>query len=281
MSENLFYVYAHHKPNDAIPFYIGKGSKDRVYSKHERTFWWNNIVQKHGLEIQILWETLDETEAYTKEIEFIKHYGRQNIGTGPLINLTDGGEGASGNILSDDTKQKISEASRRMWDDPIQRTKMLKALNDPEVIARVTAARNTPEYKKTMSEQTINLWKDPSYIQKTLAGMNTTEALQRKSNVTTEVMNRPENKIKMSKRAVEMWKNPEFRKTCSENMIRLWKDPEWRSNTIRNHTKTHCKNGHPITEQGGKRECLICKVQRRKRYYDTVEKPKREPHAKS
>ena len=40
-------------------------------------------------------------EACTKEIEFIKLYGRKDNNTGILVNLTDGGEGTLGVIVSE------------------------------------------------------------------------------------------------------------------------------------------------------------------------------------
>ena len=51
-------------------------------------------------------EDLNKEEAIKKEIEFIKLYGRINLKTGVLANLTDGGEGSQ-NIIYDRSKNKI------------------------------------------------------------------------------------------------------------------------------------------------------------------------------
>jgi hypothetical protein len=46
-----------------------------------------------------------------KEIEFIALYGRKNLGKGSLVNLTDGGEGTIGYVVSIGARKKISENS--------------------------------------------------------------------------------------------------------------------------------------------------------------------------
>ena len=47
-----------------------------------------------------------------KEIEFIKLYGRKNLVTGILANLTDCGDGTIGIEFSQERKDKISKANQ-------------------------------------------------------------------------------------------------------------------------------------------------------------------------
>lgn len=122
--ENIFYVYLLRRPDKiwadgkAQPFYVGKGSGNRV-----RVHLWRkgcnpykeNVVQKiiaMGMEVisEKVYEDLSEEEAFEKERELIKFYGRENNGTGILCNMTDGGEGTSGWELSDETKDKMSNS---------------------------------------------------------------------------------------------------------------------------------------------------------------------------
>jgi hypothetical protein len=108
------YVYRHIRLDKNEPFYIGIGTDGnftRAKEKTRRSDFWNKIVSKTDYEIEILFENIDIEEAKKKEIEFISLYGRKNLGTGTLANLTDGGDGAFGRVFShsEETKKKMSE----------------------------------------------------------------------------------------------------------------------------------------------------------------------------
>lgn len=95
-----FYVYLHRRASDGKVFYVGKGRNRRALSKSRRSQYWQNIVNKHGYTIEYVQTGMQEWWAFEMEIQLIEFYGREN-----LVNLTDGGEGASG--FSDETKEKI------------------------------------------------------------------------------------------------------------------------------------------------------------------------------
>jgi len=107
-----FYVYGHYKTNENIPFYIGKGGGRRAHSKNHRSLLWNNIVNKYGYEIKFIVRNVSEGDSFWLEERLIKAFGRIDLGTGPLINFTNGGEGMSGHVCSEETKRKMSEARR-------------------------------------------------------------------------------------------------------------------------------------------------------------------------
>lgn len=102
-----FYVYAYLRENGS-PYYIGKGHKHRAWhkNKHERI----NLptVDKN---IIIVESNLTEIGAFALERRLIRWYGRKDLGTGVLINLTDGGEGASNRKVSEGTKNLLRIAS--------------------------------------------------------------------------------------------------------------------------------------------------------------------------
>jgi hypothetical protein len=52
---------------------------------------------------------LPEGKAFEWEKFYIKHYGRIDLGTGILRNLTDGGEGQSGRIASEAVREKLKK----------------------------------------------------------------------------------------------------------------------------------------------------------------------------
>jgi len=105
-------VYQHRRKDNNSVFYIGIGSnKRRAYDIHSRNRHWNSIVKKYGYDIDILFEGIEYKDACNIEIGMIKSYGRRDLKLGNLVNLTDGGEGTHGILLSDEAKEKIRKAS--------------------------------------------------------------------------------------------------------------------------------------------------------------------------
>jgi hypothetical protein len=98
----MFYTYLWLR-EDGTPYYAGKGSGRRgfISGKHGGLH-----RPKDGLRI-ILQEHLSEADAFEAEKFLISYYGRLDTKTGCLRNLTDGGEGGSGNIPSESHKERV------------------------------------------------------------------------------------------------------------------------------------------------------------------------------
>ena len=127
-----YYTYAYLR-EDGTPYYIGKGKGRRAYKLSGRRV---KPPEDKG-RILILKQDLTEEEAFRHEIYMIDVFGRKDLGTGILRNLTSGGEGSSGfsdearrkkseaqkgKIFSDETKRKLSEArKRRIFSDETRR----------------------------------------------------------------------------------------------------------------------------------------------------------------
>jgi hypothetical protein len=109
-----YYVYAYlrgvNSANGAkhSPYYMGKGSGGRILSNQGRPV---NKPRDKSLIVYIQ-EGLTEQEAFALESYCIDLYGRLDLGTGCLRNKSNGGEGASGVIKSEATRQKISCAHK-------------------------------------------------------------------------------------------------------------------------------------------------------------------------
>jgi hypothetical protein len=103
-----YYVYLHYKP-DGSPFYVGKGKNKRAYKVHGRNTYWKAIVNKYGYYVEILDYFNTEQEAHNREISLI--FTLKSSGF-KLCNMTNGGEGTSGRIYTEETKQKISITSK-------------------------------------------------------------------------------------------------------------------------------------------------------------------------
>lgn len=107
----MAYVYRHIRLDKNEPFYIGIGSDykySRAYQKINRSIYWKRIVNKTKYKIEILFDNISWEDASKKEIEFIKLYGRVNLGNGILCNLTNGGDGACGIIHTEERKKSMS-----------------------------------------------------------------------------------------------------------------------------------------------------------------------------
>jgi hypothetical protein len=98
-------VYQHRRLDTDEIFYIGIGNeKKRAYDKRRRDHW-KFIVKKHGYSVEILYDNIEWEMACELEIKLIKEIGRKDLGLGPLINLTNGGEGTIGRIVSEKTRE--------------------------------------------------------------------------------------------------------------------------------------------------------------------------------
>jgi len=88
-----FYVYQHKKADTNEIFYVGKGKDKRFVESKSRNPHWHNVVNKYGFDSEIIVKDVDEEFSFLVEMEAIDVYRRRGI---KLVNVTDGGEGASG-----------------------------------------------------------------------------------------------------------------------------------------------------------------------------------------
>jgi len=119
-----YYLYKHTRLDKSEPFYIGIGTKQkgntyldiytRAFARSRRNKIWKDIVRKNKEKYEV--ETFLESDDYDfikqKEREFIKLYGRIDLKTGILANMTDGGEGKTSYVTSEETKRKIGNSNR-------------------------------------------------------------------------------------------------------------------------------------------------------------------------
>ena len=104
-----YYVYLHRKVTTGEVFYVGKGNGRRLFKTSSRSSYWRNIYKKHGVVVEIVESGLQEWYAFELEQLLIAYYGRSDIGYGSLCNLSDGGEGNSGVLRSDEFKNNLSK----------------------------------------------------------------------------------------------------------------------------------------------------------------------------
>lgn len=92
----MYYVYEVRYPN-GIPFYVGKGSRDRVDESYLKSH--NPEVAKlagnirakgQAPQFSIVFNSTNESKAFSKESELISLHGRADLGLGPLLNKNSG-----------------------------------------------------------------------------------------------------------------------------------------------------------------------------------------------
>ena len=147
-----FYTYAYLR-EDGTPYYIGKGKGNRINFSHNRRI----AIPPQNRRI-FLKQNLTEEEAFKHEIYMIAVFGRKDLETGILRNLTDGGEGISNFKHSDETKQIISKINKKRIFSDEHRKKLSSALKgkpkSEETKEKMKLARKniSDETRKKLSE---------------------------------------------------------------------------------------------------------------------------------
>ena len=100
-----FIVYGYCR-EDGTFYYIGKGRPRRPYGKRKEGI----KPPKDRNRIVILHSGLSEKIAFDYEEKLILLYGRKDLGTGLLRNMTNGGEGVAGWIPDEEWRKKKSES---------------------------------------------------------------------------------------------------------------------------------------------------------------------------
>lgn len=101
-----FYCYELLNPlKDMQPFYVGKGTRNRLgshkykthYSNYHKNYTISKILNAHQyVPAKVVFSTANEDDAYNEETRLIALYGTQYDGTGILTNMTKGGRSAPG-----------------------------------------------------------------------------------------------------------------------------------------------------------------------------------------
>lgn len=111
--EENYCVYRHRRLDSNEIFYVGVGKNEkRAYDKSRRNTYWKNIVNKTDYSIEIVQKNLSKDNAKELEIFLIHLYGRKDLNTGNLCNMTDGGDGLRNFKYTEEFRKKLSNSSK-------------------------------------------------------------------------------------------------------------------------------------------------------------------------
>lgn len=150
---NVFYVYVLFRPWNGVPCYVGKGKGARWLAHDQRPTNKHlaNIIAKAGgaeLPKVKIRQWLREEDAFIIEQSLIRAIGRGS--EGPLVNLTDGGEGPSGLQFTESSlaKMRDSHLGKPRSSQAIEkhRAKMIGRAVSAETREKISAAQRGRKY---------------------------------------------------------------------------------------------------------------------------------------
>lgn len=193
-----FFVYVHRKASNGQVFYVGKGCRYRHKSLWNRSQHWQNIVNKHGYTIEIVESGMQEWWAFELERELILKYKDHGI-----CNKTEGGDGASGVIVSDETKRKHKE---RRW---------------------------TPEWRKNLSDKAKERFANPEYrsahIDRQRVIMSKEDVKQKLRDAAIRQFSNPEARDRAKILTLKQFSNPDAVELARKKALARFDTPEKRS----------------------------------------------------
>jgi hypothetical protein len=203
-AESRFCVYAYFRPDTGEAFYVGKGSRrrSRVHLSCSHNGAVTRIIAKlrrDGFEpeVRLLFFGSDE-ECKREEKRLIALLGRRDLGTGPLVNFTAGGDGTLRRIVAEVERQKLRAAAGRQWRDCSSREKKMAGI--------------------------IRSWRDITTRDSRLRGVKKAAAANR-----ARIAANPNERARLAAQIQRAWSDPNYRDRAREAGRRLMADPAVRA----------------------------------------------------
>jgi hypothetical protein len=197
-------VYKHIRKDTNEIFYIGIGNNlRRAYTKKSRNCYWKNIAQ-NGFMVEIIYENLTWEEACDVEKNLIKLYGRKDLGTGILVNMTDGGDGLSN--ISDELRNRFKDiAKNRNYSD--------------ETKKKMSIIQSRPYNEKYPNSDEVIEIRRKKMVEFNKSYVPSKETNEKISKTLTGRIMSQETKLKMQENALKRWGKDEIKKSVKLYMI--------------------------------------------------------------
>lgn len=203
-----------------------------------------DLIKKYGTNIfkrEIIDYASSQEELSKKEIKYIEKYNTlYPNGYNLTLRLQAIDSYERDNKHSEESKRKISEASKEMWKDKEYREKQHKAVEDywkDETHRKIHKERmieitSSQKYKEKMSNSSKNNWKNEEYrnnVEEARKKVFATEEYHEKMRkINKENAQKKEVREKIAASLKELWKNKDLLKKASDNMKKRWEDKNYR-----------------------------------------------------
>jgi len=174
--EGKFLIYVYLDRAEREPFYVGKTRVqkrvwDQCPSRRTKVFI-DRFNELEEVSVVVL-SPFTEEQAEQMERYLIKKIGRKDLGTGPLVNLTDGGNGLNGYVCPPSKRRQIGDFHRGKVVSAETRMKMSLAhkgkttwnkgkKHSPETIEKMrkasTGKKASVETRKKMTQSQLIRW---------------------------------------------------------------------------------------------------------------------------
>jgi hypothetical protein len=251
----LFYTYVLIDPRNGLPIYIGKGCRGRMYDH------WKHMLSDRPTRNNFLRRILKQMlgEGYTSPIyekwfegdesfcEWMENYIIDYLGLKNLCNLTEGGEGTSGYLFTEEQRLIRKLATIARWADPDNRAKIMNGMMLSDIHG-VAAAANILQWQTEypeefaahcvkVGERLVEQMKEPALrveAQRLAQIVYDTPEYKAKASALRiqEYIDHPELREAISKRQIAKFADPAEREKSSIIAIEIWKRPGYREHML-------------------------------------------------